>query len=668
MPALPPASPSDEAASSGTAWVPPLPPEEGVVMPPLPPGDIGGANSGWHGSGWTQPVEGWPIGGMHGWAPHQHLAGGYIMPQPAMPQPYAGMYGMSSQQLHLQQQQQQQQQQQPVPMAPQARAVQGGVIFLCDPRTEEECLHRGLFGLPATQTAIVRAIVPESTLLFLFNVRMRRMIGCFRAASWPQQNMEPQAFGDIPSGGSRFPLQVRVRLDSPGVLALSEDVARAALNYHGTHSNRFDLQLDEEAATRLAHLICQHGEPRVAQGNVAAAAAAAGGPLPGFGGNGMSLLSSPLGDGGGSWGGGGAAWGAAASGHSGERSRRNGLVFICDPTTESECLSRRLLGLPKSQTSLLSKLSTDSSLLFLFNVRSRRMLGVFAPDGAAGMEIEPEAFGGGGRFPVQVRATRPPARAPRPPARMRRAASHGLATPDGGLSALAHHLRAHLRARARQVRFKLMHASHHILAVPEASLADVLRYRNASTRFDLLLRGRAVDKIVAIFNELGTPVPSPPPLPPLPPPPLPPPLPPLPAEPPNSPPTHQSTTVQQPTQPPLPPTQPPLPPTQPPLPPLPPSPAPPPSPPPDVADARGESPIAAAMMMPPLPPPTPSATTAPAAQLTATSDAEGRETGETVSDADSPPPQTPDTESTAEAADVSTARPIDTAMEGLSIA
>jgi hypothetical protein len=55
---------------------------------------------------------------------------------------------------------------------------QGGVIFLCDPRTEEECLQRGLFGLPATQTPIVRAIVPEATLLFLFNVRHATSTSC----------------------------------------------------------------------------------------------------------------------------------------------------------------------------------------------------------------------------------------------------------------------------------------------------------------------------------------------------------------------------------------------------------------------------------------------------------------------------------------------------------
>lgn len=85
------------------------------------------------------------------------------------------------------------------------------------------------------------------------------------------------------------------------------------------------------------------------------------------------------------------------------------------------------------------------------------MLGVFAPDGPAGLELEPSAFGGGGRFPVQVR-------------------------------------------------FQPVHPSGQVLSVPEAALGEVLRYRNASTRFDLLLRGRAVDKIVGIFSHRGTPI------------------------------------------------------------------------------------------------------------------------------------------------------------------
>ena len=55
-----------------------------------------------------------------------------------------------------------------VPPTAQAPA---NVIFLCDPRTEEECIQRQLLGLPRSQTQVVRSIVPEVSLLFLFNVR-----------------------------------------------------------------------------------------------------------------------------------------------------------------------------------------------------------------------------------------------------------------------------------------------------------------------------------------------------------------------------------------------------------------------------------------------------------------------------------------------------------------
>jgi len=366
----------------------------------------------------------------------------------------------------------------------------GGVVFLCDPRTEEECLQRGLFGLPATQTAIVRSIVPESTVLFLFNVRTRTFLGVFRATGWPQQNLEPLAWGEDAGGGSRFPLQVRVRLDAPAVLCLGEELARPGLDYHGTH-NRFDLQMGEAAAASLVQLFSQYGDPRaspirVGMGPPTTPSAAAPRPRPVDAlGASSGVAAAEAGSAGSLMRGGSAgslqgclpsraAWAGSAERTSGERasgdrSRRNGLVFICDPTTEEECLSRRLLGLPKSQSSLLSKLA-DTSLLFLFNVRTRKMLGVFAPDGAAGLELEPSAFGGDSRFPVQVRFV------PLHPTSMRPSSA--------------------------------------VLAIPEKAVADVLRYRNASTRFDLLLRGRAVDRIVAAFCEMGVPVPLPPPLPP----------------------------------------------------------------------------------------------------------------------------------------------------------
>ena len=59
-----------------------------------------------------------------------------------------------------------------------------GAIFLTNQGNEEECLRRGLFGLPNRQAAMVRDIdaAPESTLIFLYNFQHRKMLGAFVAA------------------------------------------------------------------------------------------------------------------------------------------------------------------------------------------------------------------------------------------------------------------------------------------------------------------------------------------------------------------------------------------------------------------------------------------------------------------------------------------------------
>ena len=95
------------------------------------------------------------------------------------------------------------------------------------------------------------------------------MLGVFRATCWPQQNIEPLAWAEEGTrGGSRFPLQVRVRLDTPTVLVLSEDQVRSALEYRGSLA-RFDLQMSKEAASALALLFQQIGEPRPPQQHAA---------------------------------------------------------------------------------------------------------------------------------------------------------------------------------------------------------------------------------------------------------------------------------------------------------------------------------------------------------------------------------------------------------------
>jgi len=370
---------------------------------------------GWQGGEqWMHPgapLPGWEV--PSGW--DATTGAGYAMP-----------YGMAAQQQLLQPQLQQLQ-------------TRGGVIFLCDSQTEDECLQRGLFGMPASQTQIVRQIAPEATLLFLFNVRTRLMSGVFRATSWPQLNLEPSAWGEGTSGGSRYPLQVRVRLETDAVLQVGEDRLRHLLEYRGSH-NRFDMHLSKAHAEALALIFSQYGHRRPA---VAPVLGLLGQSMDRLGVGGFQPVGGPSGE-----------RTSAGSGGS-ERQWKNGVIFICDSSTEQECISRRLLGLPKSQTSLLSKMG-DSSFLFLFNVRSRQLLGVFQPDGPAGMDLEPSAWGGG-RFPVQVRF--------RP------------ASPSG-----------------------------QILSLPEAALGDVLRYRNATARFDLLLRAKALDKLVGLFAQYGVPI------------------------------------------------------------------------------------------------------------------------------------------------------------------
>uniref|UniRef100_A0A7S4B0C0 DCD domain-containing protein n=1 Tax=Chrysotila carterae TaxID=13221 RepID=A0A7S4B0C0_CHRCT len=309
-------------------------------------------------------------------------------------------------------------QQQPLHLHVQA----ANVIFLCDPRTEQECVQRRLLGLPRSQAQVVREIVPEISLLFLFNVRTRLLFGVFRASSWPQLNLEPDAWSDE-GGGSRYPLQVRVRLEFHAVLQLPEERFRRILDYRGSF-NRFDMRLSAAQAGELVDCFRAYGQPRQA-----------GLPPP-------RPPADPHG-----------LTGAQRT----ARAVRNALIFICDTNTEEECLSRRLLGLPKSQVSLLSKL-TDTSRLFLFNVRTRLMMGVMQPSGAAGLDLEPDAWGG--RFPVQVR--------------YRVAAPHTQ-----------------------------------VLSLPESALGEILRYRSTSARFDLLLRGRALERLLAMFAQHGTPLFSP---------------------------------------------------------------------------------------------------------------------------------------------------------------
>ena len=87
-----------------------------------------------------------------------------------------------------------------------------GFIFGCSSDTMDECLGRGIFGLPAHMKSAASCIVPGST-IFLFNVTDRLLFGIFEALTPAAMNIVPAAFSKNPKAASSpFPVQIRVRV------------------------------------------------------------------------------------------------------------------------------------------------------------------------------------------------------------------------------------------------------------------------------------------------------------------------------------------------------------------------------------------------------------------------------------------------------------------------
>ena len=87
-----------------------------------------------------------------------------------------------------------------------------GFIFGCNSETMDECLGRGIFGLPAHMRHVASEIKPGSS-IFLFNVTDRLLFGIFEAVTPATMNIDPRAFSKNPKAtSSPFPVQVRVRI------------------------------------------------------------------------------------------------------------------------------------------------------------------------------------------------------------------------------------------------------------------------------------------------------------------------------------------------------------------------------------------------------------------------------------------------------------------------
>ena len=89
---------------------------------------------------------------------------------------------------------------------------QSGFVFLCNNRTERECLDGRVFGLPVSMK--YRACqVKAGDILFLHNYQANRLHGVFEAVADGGMDIVPYAFG------GNYPAQVRVRrkIDCPWV-------------------------------------------------------------------------------------------------------------------------------------------------------------------------------------------------------------------------------------------------------------------------------------------------------------------------------------------------------------------------------------------------------------------------------------------------------------------
>lgn len=87
-----------------------------------------------------------------------------------------------------------------------------GFIFGCTSQTMDECLGRGIMGLPSHMKNAAECISPGST-IFLYNITDKLLFGIFEALTTPIMNIVPNAFSKNSKAlASPFPLQIRFRV------------------------------------------------------------------------------------------------------------------------------------------------------------------------------------------------------------------------------------------------------------------------------------------------------------------------------------------------------------------------------------------------------------------------------------------------------------------------
>lgn len=106
-----------------------------------------------------------------------------------------------------------------------------GFLFGCNSHNMDECLGRGIMGLPMHMKGAASFIRPGST-IFLYNVTTKMIFGIFESLTTAQTNIEPTAFSKNPKATtSPLPIQIqfRVALECPPVEEESDIISKKIL-------------------------------------------------------------------------------------------------------------------------------------------------------------------------------------------------------------------------------------------------------------------------------------------------------------------------------------------------------------------------------------------------------------------------------------------------------